>query len=263
MATTSTAAQKGPRCVLPDCRTIASRALPGSTVGIFCVRHAEPAMVNVINWTECRREGCGKYPTFGAAAAGSGREFCSEHAPEGMVDVHRKKCAVEGCPKRASHGVKGSGRRLVCGEHASGDMSDLGQKFCRFSGPDGGDCESVARYGVRGSKRREFCSRHAPDGMVNMNDKLCAHGDCPKLPTYGQEGTKVGARGSCLRVSRRKAHVRVLVERVCLARVVYGGLLVACSGSNCRTHDAINAPVPVLLVVICCSFASCPARPRR
>lgn len=190
MAVPSPAAPRGPRCVQPDCETVASRARPGSAVGLFCVRHAEPAMVNVINWTECCREGCGKYPTYGARGSNN-REFCAEHALEGMVDVHRKKCTVEGCTKRASHGVRGSGRRQVCGEHASGDMSDVGQKFCRFSSPEEGDCGSTARYGIRGSKRREFCSRHAPDGMVNMNDKLCAHGDCPKLPTYGKEGTKV------------------------------------------------------------------------
>lgn len=159
-------------------------------MGLFCVQHAETGMVNVINWTECCRDGCSKYPTYGARGSNN-REFCAEHALEGMVDVHRKKCAVEGCPKRASHGVRGSGRRQVCGEHASSDMSDVGQKFCRFSSPEEGDCGSTARYGIRGSKRREFCSRHAPDGMVNMNDKLCTHGDCSKLPTYGREGTKV------------------------------------------------------------------------
>ena len=73
-------------------------------------------------------------------------------------------------------------------------QSDVGQKFCCFSSPAEGDCESIARYGVRGSKTREFCSRHAPEGMVNMNDRLCIHGDCPKLPTYGQKGTKVRGR---------------------------------------------------------------------
>lgn len=180
---------KGPRCVLPECQSVASRALPGSTATL-CIRHGEPAMINVINWTECSREGCLKYPTYGVEGT-SNREFCVEHALSGMVDVHRKKCLAEGCLKRASHGVKGTGRRQFCSQHAPNGMADIGHKFCRFSSQEEGDCESIARYGVRASKKREFCSRHAPDGMVNMNDKLCMYGDCPKLPTYGQQGTKV------------------------------------------------------------------------
>lgn len=181
---------KGPRCGVPDCESVASRAPPGSTAGTFCIRHGDTAMINVINWTECSHECCEKYPTYGVEGT-SNREFCAEHASSGMVDVHRKKCLAEGCLKRASHGVKGTGRRQFCGQHAPSGMADIGHKFCRFSSEQEGDCESIARYGVRASKKREFCSRHAPDGMVNMNDKLCVHGDCPKLPTYGQQGTKV------------------------------------------------------------------------
>lgn len=112
---------KGPRCVMPDCPAVASRALPGNTNGLFCIRHAQEDMVNVINWTECARDGCEKYPTYGARGSNN-REYCAEHALSDMVDVHRKKCAVEGCPRRASHGVRGSGRREFCGQHAAIDM---------------------------------------------------------------------------------------------------------------------------------------------
>lgn len=192
LASKSTAAMKGPRCVVSDCQAVASRAEAGSTEGLFCARHAEPDMVNVINWTECTRDGCDKVPTYGERGTNN-REFCAEHALCDMVDVHRKKCTKHGCAKRASHGVKGSGRRQFCEQHATVDMCDAGQKFCRFSSPMDGDCESIARYGIRGSKTREFCARHTPEGMVNMNDKLCIHGDCPKLPTYGKKGSKVRA----------------------------------------------------------------------
>ena len=63
-------------------------------------------MENVINWTMCAHGDCKKYPTYGVPGS-SKRQFCVSHAPSGMVDVHRKKCRLVGCSKRATYGVLG------------------------------------------------------------------------------------------------------------------------------------------------------------
>ena len=78
----------------------------------YCTQHALEGMVNVHN-RKCRTEGCGKRPSFGVAGTKTG-EYCARHALEGMVDVCSIKCRTEGCGKRPFFGVAGFKRSKFC-----------------------------------------------------------------------------------------------------------------------------------------------------
>ncbi|CAN0431195.1 unnamed protein product, partial [Ascophyllum nodosum] len=63
-------------------------------------------MVNVRS-SVCRTENCGKRPLFGVTGTESA-EYCSQHAPEGTVDVKNRKGITEGCGIQPSFGVAGT-----------------------------------------------------------------------------------------------------------------------------------------------------------
>ncbi|CAN0228026.1 unnamed protein product, partial [Ascophyllum nodosum] len=73
-------------------------------------------MVNITK-TKCRTEGCGKQPSFGVAGTKT-KEYCSQHAPDGMVDIKSRKCRTKGCGKIPSFGVAGTKTKEFCSQHA-------------------------------------------------------------------------------------------------------------------------------------------------
>lgn len=72
---------------------------------------------------------CSKEPSYGVAGSRK-REFCTQHAMAGMMNVASKKCGNEGCIKRPSQGVTGSEKREFCAQHAKAGMVNVvNQKF--------------------------------------------------------------------------------------------------------------------------------------
>ena len=49
-------------------------------------------------------------------------DYCAQHAPEGMVNVKRKKWRSESCGKIPSFGVTGTKTAEYCAQHAQGGM---------------------------------------------------------------------------------------------------------------------------------------------
>ena len=66
----------------------------------YCAQHAPDGMVDVKR-RKCRTEGCGKGPSY-VVAGTKFAEYCVQHAPDGMVDVKSRKCRTEGCDKQSS-----------------------------------------------------------------------------------------------------------------------------------------------------------------
>ena len=52
-------------------------------------------------------------------------EYCSQHAPDGVVDVMKSKCKTEGCGKSPSFGVAGSKTVEYCAQHALEGMVNV------------------------------------------------------------------------------------------------------------------------------------------
>ena len=45
-------------------------------------------------------------------------EYCAHHAPNGMVNLYKKKCRTESCSKRALFGVAGTKTAEYCSQVA-------------------------------------------------------------------------------------------------------------------------------------------------
>ena len=126
----------------------------------------------------CRTEGCRKQPSFGVAGTKT-REYCAQHAPDGMVNVSSiRKCRTEGCGKYPSFGAAGTKRVEYCAQHAPDGMVNVSNKKCRTEG-----CSKRSTIGVAGTKTVEYCAQHAPDGMVNVCSKKCRTEGCSKKPS--------------------------------------------------------------------------------
>jgi hypothetical protein len=90
-----------------------------------------------------------------------------------MIEVVNKKCAHEGCDKRAYYNEKGEKRGLYCFEHRREGMVDVKSKRCAHEW-----CDKQPTYNERGEKRGLYCSEHKREGMVDVVNKRCAHEWC-------------------------------------------------------------------------------------
>ena len=112
-------------------------------------------------------------------------EFCSQHAPDGMVDVKSRKCRTEGCGKIPSFGVAGTKTVEYCLQHATDGMVDVKRRKCRTEG-----CGKRPSFGVAGTKIAEYCAQHASDGMVNLKSrKKCGAEGCGEESSFGVANT--------------------------------------------------------------------------
>ncbi|CAN0378521.1 unnamed protein product, partial [Ectocarpus fasciculatus] len=130
----------------------------------------------------CAEDNCETRATFGEPGSGR-RQFCSKHAPKGMVNLERKKCSVDDCPMPPTYWHEGNRKRRFCARHAEDGMVKLDKKLCPVKG-----CFTSASYGVMG-KKRKFCAVHAERGMVSIGGRRCAEGGCGKRANYGIAGT--------------------------------------------------------------------------
>ena len=111
-------------------------------------------------------------------------EYCTQHAPDGMVNVKDRKCIVEGCSKQPSFGVVGTRNAEFCAQHARDGMVNVKDRMCTTEG-----CGKRPSFGVEGTKTAEYCPRHAPYGMVNVRSKRRTE-DSGMISSFGVVGTK-------------------------------------------------------------------------
>ena len=97
-------------------------------------------------------------PSYGVE--GKTREFCSSRATEGMIDIHKKRCAHPICNKKPLYGVEGSKKAEFCSPHAKYGMVNLitGRVCVRPNG-SGGGALAVNRLGGRVGEGRKRKSR--------------------------------------------------------------------------------------------------------
>ncbi|CAM9721608.1 unnamed protein product [Ectocarpus fasciculatus] len=65
----------------------------------------------------CKEHGCTKQPSFGKEGSKK-RQFCAQHAKQGMVSLVSRRCGHPGCMKQSSFGKGGSQKREFCSLHA-------------------------------------------------------------------------------------------------------------------------------------------------
>ena len=126
---------------------------------------------------KCAHGACYTRPNYGVAGS-TKREYCTEHAAEGMVNVVAKMCASDKCRKQPSYGVTGTVKPRYCAAHALEGMVNIVRKRCAQNG-----CFKLPSYGVTETKKREYCAEHAAEGMVHVASKERTNDGC-----YGASG---------------------------------------------------------------------------
>ena len=146
---------------------------------------------------------CDKQPSSGVAGTKTA-EYCAQHALEGMVDVHSRKCRTGGCGKKAYFGVAGTKTGECCAQHLQDGMVDVKSRKCRTA-----TCGKQPFFGVAGTKSAKYCAQHAPEGMVDVKSRKCRTEGCGKRPFFGVADTKTGeycsqhAQGGMVNVKSR------------------------------------------------------------
>ncbi|CBJ28698.1 EsV-1-7 [Ectocarpus siliculosus] len=177
------------QCGHANCTKRPTYGVAGSKKREFCSQHARDGMVNVNN-KRCIQPNCTTIPSF--AAAGSKKaEFCSQHAREGMVDVRSRRCSQRGCNTQPSLGEAGSSKIPgACKAHASEGMVGLRSKRCARRG-----CTLRPSYvSGQGNETAEFCGKHA-------NDEILAAG---MFGEYGDAGATPAAAAAAAGAKRKQ-----------------------------------------------------------
>jgi hypothetical protein len=175
--------KKGKQCEHPLCQTRPSYNLAGEKTARFCSEHAPEGMVNVVS-ERCEHLDCQTRPSYNLAGEKKAR-FCFQHAPEGMVNVRSERCEHLDCQKQPSYNLAGEKKALFCSQHAPEGMVDVRSKQCEHP-----LCQTHPSYNLAGEKKARFCFQHAPEGMVNVAAKRCEYLDCQTQPTYNLAGEK-------------------------------------------------------------------------
>lgn len=175
------------KCHAPRCgKPPRVRAKAGSVVREFCAEHAQDGM-GLISSTVCREPGCTKDRSHGGESGRSKRaSFCARQAGGGTVDSRSKRCAALNCSARPSPSLVGS-KREFCARLGRITVPKK-RKECSHSG-----CTARPHFGMAGAKRPLLCGEHAEEGMVDLRASLwaCSHPKCNKaLASYGGEGRK-------------------------------------------------------------------------
>lgn len=180
-------------CIHPNCTTRACFNYSNLKIPVFCLKHKEPIMKNVIVKTcdICQK----KTPRFNTKENYSvGPKYCKDcknkHAErENMVDCIEKLCFVEGCWTQATFGYSKTDKERYCQKHKKDDMEDVKNlhRICNFP-----TCKTQANYNFPGETRAKFCKTHKEVGMVDTYHPKCAFEDCNLRPQYNIPGEKKG-----------------------------------------------------------------------
>jgi len=170
------------------CKTCGIRALfnfEGNTNGIYCKKHSEPGMIDVVH-PRCKAEGCSTQPTFNFEGETKGL-YCSGCAEPGMIDVKNPRCKAEGCSKRPNFNVEGKTKALYCSGCAEPGMIDVKSPRCKAEG-----CSKQPTFNFEGETKGLYCSKCAEPGMINVISPRCKAEGCSKFPIYNFEGETKG-----------------------------------------------------------------------
>lgn len=140
--------------------------------------------------SQCGQAGCEKRPTYGLMGSKK-REFCSQHAKKGMINVNNKRCIQPNCSTIPSFAVAGSKKAEFCSQHAMEGMIDVRSKR---SGSQRGASSTNAASGGGGktpvSSSSERVSEEGPLGR--LRNKRCGRRGCGKRPSYAPPGAGGG-----------------------------------------------------------------------
>ena len=106
-------------------------------------------------------------PSLGVAGTKTA-EYCTQHAPEGMVKVYNKKCKTETCSKELSYGVATTKMAQCCTQNASEGMVKVYNKTCKTKA-----CGKEPSFGVTNTRTAVYYAQHAtlPWGVEGYRER--------------------------------------------------------------------------------------------
>lgn len=140
--------------------------------------------------SQCGQPGCEKRPTYGLKGSKK-REFCSQHAKKGMINVNNKRCIQPNCSTIPSFAVAGSKKAEFCSQHAMEGMIDVRSKR---SGSQRGSTNHAASSSGKtpasssSASSSSSTSAHASGGLAGLRNKRCGRRGCSKRPSYNAPG---------------------------------------------------------------------------
>lgn len=87
---------------------------------------------------------------------------CYDHIKEGMKNVTKKECAINGCDTRATQNYSYNYYPLYCAKHKLSDMMDVVNRKCFENG-----CRTRPTFGYLKGKMI-YCSKHQLDNMFYL-----------------------------------------------------------------------------------------------
>jgi len=174
--------------------------------------------------------GKGDAPLVGQAEAvlAGGRTgkklFCATHKRDGQVNVRRKLCESEGCPKYANFCDDTTMQRRFCGKHKKAN-STTWVRYRPACGADG--CARQPTFGNETRRVRERCAAHRFIGDVYLmgGHRRCEVPECHLACIFGLPSEGVPTRCGKHRTPGQAAvQYPVCRTPACLRRAVYGPL---------------------------------------
>ena len=171
-------------CSNASCRRRPSFNVLHGKKGVFCMQHAEPGMVDVVN-KRCTHESCRKVPMFNVEGR-KGGVYCKQHAEDGMVNVRGRRCSYESCNKTPSFNIDGNNTPVYCKQHAADGMVDVVTLRCSHD-----SCIRRPSWGVLSKGGPTVCGHHRGDifGQPLINFRaICKVAGCARVSKWGLGG---------------------------------------------------------------------------
>lgn len=111
-------------CIDDGCSTQAVFNYQDENIGLYCVKHKEKDMVNVLD-KKCSVQNCMKQPIYGIP--GKSQHLCGEHKAHGTISNSLRTCSNKHCKRPATYGII---RHEHCDQHATDGEIELIMKEC-------------------------------------------------------------------------------------------------------------------------------------
>jgi hypothetical protein len=167
-------------CKSDNCKKFASFNYNGVKEAIYCSKHKEFNMVDVIH-KKCIYENCNTRPNFNYNNETIGL-YCSKHKKSDMIDVINKKCIHENCNMRPSCNYDNETKPLYCGKHKKLDMVDVISRRCIHE-----NCNTKPVFNYDNEIKPLYCGKHKKLDMVDVISRRCIHENCNTQPVFNYD----------------------------------------------------------------------------
>jgi hypothetical protein len=216
-----------PHCTGENCTTKPIFNKEGETKGLFCAKHKDDDMINVLD-KRCKK--CNMLARYNIGIDDEKNFkplYCFIHASDDMHDVKRNTCNVDNCFTRPYYNFPEEKKGICCAKHGKDlGMTDTRNNICQIK-----DCKEKALYGKQG-KRQQYCSNHhdVEPNLINLYlENKCENKECKKEYEYFLNNKKLCS--SCIPKKELAT-----IKRLCRYCDIREDIDYICKECNLRGH---------------------------